>query len=114
VSADTQPTLFDAAAARDTAIARVDEHADHDWKTQALAAVRRTAEQLPEFIVDEVWATGRLESTREDRALGPIMRAAAREGWMVRTDRTRPSVRSHLSPKPVWRSLIHQGQERAA
>lgn len=102
-----QVTLFDAArAAAEGAIQRVDEHADPLWKEHALEAVRRTAELLPDFISDDVWEVGGLAGTREDRALGPVFLRAKRNGWIVKTDRVRPSVRSHLSGKPVWRSLL--------
>lgn len=53
-----------------------------------------------------MWTVGGLTGTREDRALGPVFQRAARKGWIVKTDRVRPSVRSHLSGKPVWRSLL--------
>lgn len=99
-------SLPDALAARDAALHQVEANADAEWKEQALAAVRRTCEQLPDFISDDVWTTGGLDSTREDRALGPIIRKAARMGWCVKTDRVRPSVRSRGSGKPVWTSLI--------
>lgn len=102
-----QPSLFDVARnERDVAIERVDAAADEQWREDALAAVWRTACMRDEFISDDVWAVGILERTREDRALGPVMRRAARMGWCVKTDRVRPSVRSHLSGKPVWRSLL--------
>lgn len=92
------------------AIKRVDENADDEWKQTALEAVRRTCEQLPEFISDDIWDQG-LDSTREDRALGPILMKAKKEGWCVKTDRLRPSVRSHLSGKPVWKSLLFQEEQ---
>lgn len=98
--------LTDAFAARDRALRKVDEHADEAWKQQALEAVRRTAKQLPDFISDRVWDVGGLESTREDRALGPVFLRAARLGWIEKTDRVRPSVRSHGSGKTVWRSRL--------
>lgn len=100
------PSEQEAADARDEALKAVDRHADTRWKLDALAAVELTCRTLPEFMVDDVWETGRLESTREDRAMGAVMRAAARNGWCVKTNLMRPSKRSHLSGKPVWRSLI--------
>lgn len=105
-----QPTVAGASAARDSALAHVEEAADELWKERAYTAVLSTARRLPEFISDDVWDTGGLDSTREDRALGPILQRAAREGVAVKTDRVRPSVRSHMSGKPVWRSLIYEGQ----
>lgn len=103
----TARSMSDAIAARDQALQQVDENADQAWKEHALACVRRTCEQLPDFISDDIWTTGGLDSTREDRALGPIMLQAARKGWAVKTDRVLPSVRSHGSGKPVWRSLLY-------
>jgi hypothetical protein len=90
------------------ALDRVDEAADPDWKEEALAAVERTCRARQEFISDDIWEIGGLESTREDRALGPVLMRAAREHWCIKTDRMRPSKRSHLSGKPVWRSLIFE------
>lgn len=95
---------------RDQALASV--AGDAVWQKQALDAIRKTCEARPDFISDDVWEVGDLDSTVEDRALGPVMRRAARNGWCERTDRTRPSVRSHLSGKPVWKSLIHVADGR--
>lgn len=107
-------TLFDALRARDEAMARVDEAADSVWKDQALEAIRVTCEQLHEFHVDDVWKIGELERTREDRALGPQMRRAAALGWCRKTDRVRPSIRSHGSGKPVWVSLLYDASKETA
>lgn len=93
-------------AARDEAIEAVDRAADPEWKAEALAAVREMALRRDEFTSDDVWDAG-LAKTREDRALGPIFLAAARAGWISRTDRVRPSHRSsHGSGKVIWRSLL--------
>ena len=94
---------------RDRALRLVEEHADPDWKDEALEAVRRTAQRMPHFHVDSVWEAG-LSGTVENRALGAVLQRAARLGWIERTNEVRPSVRSHLSPKPLWRSLIYQGE----
>ncbi len=102
-----------ALAARDAALRRVDEHADPEWKDRALAAVRRTCEQMQDWISDDIWEVGGLGSTHEDRALGPIVRKASRLGWCRRVDgASRPSVRSHGSSKPVWESLLYAGAKR--
>lgn len=101
-------------ATAEQAIQQVEENADPDWKTLALEAVRVTCEQRAEFHVDDVWDVGQLPHTREDRALGPVMRQAARLGYCAKTDRVRPSVRSHLSGKPVWRSLLYRSAESEA
>lgn len=103
----SEPDLFSlAAAARDKALVQVEAYALPEWKERALEAVRLTAITRAEFISDDVWEVGNLDRAREDRALGPVFLQAARLGWIKKTDRVKPSVRSHLSGKPVWISLI--------
>lgn len=102
-------SLFESASqAKQEALDRVDEAADPAWKEIALEAVYRTCLVRDLFISDDVWVVGDLPRTREDRALGPVFLRAARLRYCVKTDRVRPSVRSHLSGKPVWRSLLYR------
>lgn len=101
-----EPTLFDAAQlARDTALEQVDDHADDQWKAEAWNFLVDYLENHQTMFVDDLWDAG-LPPTREDRAVGPLFLKAARMGLMVKTPEYRPSVRSHLTGKPVWRSLI--------
>lgn len=117
----SQP-LFDANAydphaagvARDKSIRVVDEHAAPDWKIEARRVVRHLAETKPEFTTDPVWFM--LErfteaETHEPRALGAVMRAAARDRLIVATDRTVESVRvaNHRRPVRIWKSLVYTG-----
>lgn len=105
-----QPTLWGALEERDKALAAVEDHADVEWLGEALTALYRTAERLPDLISDDVWASG-LDSTHEDRALGPVFRKAAKLGWITRDPegRTRPSRRSHGSGKTIWLSHLYFG-----
>ena len=100
-----------AATERDQALEQVEQNADDGWLDLALAAVKRTCEERAEWISDDIWEVADLPSTREDRALGPVIRKAARLGWCVKTDRVRPSIRSRMSGKPCWVSLIYQGDQ---
>jgi len=93
------------------ALEQVADNADEDWKLEALRAIETTCLNLPEFISDDIWKTGGLQSTREDRALGPLLLQAKRLKWCEKTGVLRPSKRSHLSGKPVWRSLIFKEDE---
>jgi len=104
-----QPTLDDALKARDRALHLVEAHVDEEWLNEALEAVYRTAERLPYLISDDVWHSN-LSGTTELRALGPVMRRAARLGWISKTDRLAPSARSHGSGKPIWRSHLFMGE----
>lgn len=103
-----QLSIPDAEAQRNDAVRQADAHAEEEWKTEALEAIRRTCLRLPTFISDDIWNIGELASTREDRALGPQLTRAKKLGYCVKTGEHRPSVRSHLSAKPVWRSLIYR------
>jgi hypothetical protein len=97
----------EAQAERDAALARVEDAADPEWLLEARRAIFATACACPTFISDDVWTVGGLVSTREDRALGPVFLAMSREGLIEKTGEQRPSVRSHLSGKPVWRSNVY-------
>lgn len=94
-------------AARDAAIDRVKAAAPLPWVRTALAVVRQVASRGEAFTADEVWV--RLEDMDvgpppEPRAMGAVFRQAVREGYVVATDRVRPTgrVRAHRRPVRVW------------
>lgn len=95
-----------ARAARDEAIQRVEDGASVDWLSRALEAVRRVAGQRETLTTDDV--AGLVPEPPEPKAWGPVMLAAARAGYIERTDRTRESdrVSNHRRPMRVWHSLI--------
>lgn len=106
---------FDAYAAelaKREAVTRVEQHADPDWKEYALATVKRVAMRYKEFTTDKVLdeMTDAPVTTHELRALGPVMSAAARRGYIVATDKfvTSTSVTRHRAPKRVWQSRIYE------
>lgn len=88
-------------------VRRAEEHADSEWKEDALRAIEFVASRRADFISDDVWELTDLAQPREARAMGPVFMRARKLGIIEKTDRTRPSIRSHLSGKPVWRSLIY-------
>jgi hypothetical protein len=104
-------TLPEAQAEAAIAMERVEQAAERDWLEVAFEAVERTCREMPSFISDDVWKRD-LPSTREDRALGPVLVRAAKAGLCRKTDRVRPSARSHGSGKPVWESLVWNGGSR--
>ena len=82
-----------------------------DWRAKAMPVLRQIAKEVEEFTTDRVqWELDRrgIEPPREPRAYGALMRKAAREGLMEKTDRVVPSVypRNHRRPKAVWRSKV--------
>ncbi len=104
---DRMTAFWRAGMDRDVALDRVEAAASARWKEEALEAIFVTCCGRQTFISDDIWEAGSLPSTREDRALGPVMLRAARLGWCQKTQTARPSVRSHLSGKPIWESLLH-------
>jgi hypothetical protein len=110
---DNQPSLLDALAAiqaTNEAIERVEQNTDPNWAHDAQRAISYLARSRPEFTTDDVWEflhRHGVNAPHEPRALGALMRNAARAGLIKPTDRVRPSDRPecHRNPKRVWRSL---------
>lgn len=91
-------------------------HANTNWKAAAIAVVRHLATTKSEFTADEVWAE--LDSmgftTGEHRAMGAVMRQAAVDELIVKTDRVVPTTRPSANRRPVaiWRSLLASANKR--
>ena len=98
--------------ARDEAINRVERNADADWLDYAYKAVKYLAENRDEFTTDDVWLVladwG--YSVREPRALGAVMRRAAKNDLIQATTRYKKSNRKecHRNPKMVWITQLVQ------
>ena len=95
-----------AASAKATGIAQSEETSGADWAEYADAFIEEYLTDHPYLFVDDLWDAG-LEAPASPRGLGARMQAAARRGSMFKTEEYRPSVRSNLSPKPVWKSLVY-------
>jgi hypothetical protein len=91
-------------------MARAWDNANTSWKAAANAVVRHLAETKREFTADSVWAE--LDAlgftTREHRAMGAVMRAAAMDNLILKTDRVAPTTRPSANRRPVaiWKSLM--------
>lgn len=118
---DEQMTIDDgiaaAIAARDEAIDRVEKNSHPEWAEAAYLACCLVAECEIEFTTDSVWdMLAQLfpqYATHEPRAMGAVMRRAAREGKIIPTDEYWKSTRAecHRRPLTVWESLIYELQE---
>ncbi len=98
---------FDFAAERKQAgIAVSAGHSGEAWADYADGFIDHYLRHHSRMFVDDLWDAG-LEAPVSPRALGARMQAAQRRGSMRKTTEYRPSVRSNLSPKPVWQSLIY-------
>jgi hypothetical protein len=111
----SQLSLFDrqaAIAGRDHGMHSVHQNAGA-WSIRAAHALRRCAQDHPDFIVDDVWRyMDPADVPHDGRAMGPILMTAARQGLILNTRRIRLSDRStsHRNPRPIWQSLIYRTQ----
>ena len=79
------------------------------WSAAAKWALVNVALEKAEFTTDDVWRAGLVPCPNgTNRALGPVLMAAAKAGIIERTDRTRNTeiVTSHARPKRVWLSKL--------
>lgn len=89
------------------AIEQVEEHADSEWMTAAKHVLWKIIQHGEDFTTDLMWE--RLNAmdvhTHEPRAMGAVMRAAARAGLIATTGEYVKSSRPdcHSRPIPVWR-----------
>ena len=104
---------FDAAReSKRSAIKRVNQHANPEWKRQMLEVVRQVCLSNEEFTADlpmEIYAQDETRpKTHTDRAMGAVMVQARKLGYRAPTNEYRESARRscHNRPLRVWRSLI--------
>lgn len=89
---------------RDRALKRVAANAPPEWVESARRALSRIVAAGPwQFTTDQVWAQCETKPP-EPRALGAVMRDAAKAGLIRKTDRVVPSNRPecHRRPVAVW------------
>lgn len=101
---------------RDEAMDAVEAGANPDWLLAAHQCVRNAAMQHPRITTDHVFAL--LDpmpvTTRDTRAIGPVMKRAGKDGVLLSTEEFWPCRRGkrHASPLRVWLSLIYGGRRK--
>ena len=101
---------------KEDGMARAARNANPLWRAEADRAVLRAARTLPQLTTDDVISLMNPNvSTHENRALGPVMRDAAKANWIEKS--TKPNVNcatrknNHSRPLQVWRSLLYKGKK---
>lgn len=101
-------------AARDEAMdaaAEGAERRDPGWQDRMVELVYSIARQKSTLTGPEVWADTPTcdKDIAERRALGPVMVAARKAGYIEPTGHFRPSVlmSSHMRPTRIWRSCVY-------
>jgi hypothetical protein len=102
------------AAARDAGIKQSAETAGDEWGEYAVEFIRTYLESHRTLHVDSLWDAGMTEP-KSARGLGAAMQKTRTaglmepivtpEGWIA----AKPSKRSNMQLKAVWRSLIYRG-----
>jgi hypothetical protein len=106
------PSLFDAQAAADEAIARIEDSHRGALLAELDAAIENLAHQVPQFTADDCREhIGQLAAAVDLRVLGGVLRRAANRG-LIRADGYAPSRYRHGSPLVVWRSCVHDQSAR--
>ncbi len=95
---------------RDIGMARSDAAQTEAWRVAADEFIYWYLTTHRTLFVDDLWDAGMPEPPGDRRGLGMRMRQAAERGWMEKSGESRPSVASRLGPKPVWTSLIYEGE----
>jgi hypothetical protein len=97
---------------------RVEAHANPVWSALADDVVHYLARRQKTLTTDDVWARIAQVSpvvTRDNRAMGPVMRRAARAGWVVKTDSTEKTDRPKANRRDIriWKSRIYRAEPQA-
>ena len=83
------------------------------WAAKAELVLKRIAYKSMWLTTDDLWAEMRKQypglEPKHPTAAGTLMVKASRDGIIVKTQRTRPSMNRvcHGRDKRVWQSLIH-------
>lgn len=90
------------------AIRQVEQHADPQWLAAALSIIKRLCVHKLYLTSDTVWAglaDAGIPAPREPRALGAVMRTAAKDGLIEPTGRYVASerVECHGRPIAIWK-----------
>lgn len=90
-------------------IKRSKDHANPGWFNQALSVVEQMSHNKREITVNDVWnEMDRFPvETHDNSAMGPVMREAAKRGWVIKDSVPRKSDRPsrHGGFISVWKSL---------
>ena len=93
-------------------ITLAEKSAGDGWKEYAISFLLGYLEKNQVLFVDDLWDAG-LREPKSPRALGAVIQEAARKGWIeeIKTPdgvAARPSRRSNMQLKRVWKSLAYK------
>lgn len=96
-------------------MAQVEGNTSPEWREQALAALKRVCETRARLTTDDVWAELDLCQipVHNNSALGPIMLAGSKRGWMKFSGTMQASSRPtrHGNQLRIWMSCLYRAAE---
>lgn len=101
------PTMPEAIAQGEAAMEATWKAADEAWLSAAGALITRMRPGRT-FIAEDIvlWLADHGHTTRNAKAIGPVMKRAASDGLIEKTGGARPARTSHGSLKPEWRRCL--------
>lgn len=114
----TQTDIFKQEKATERAITIAGNFADQQWYSEAIAALDVLCKRGEDFTTDELWRLleGVEVKTLEPRAMGDVIRRAARSHKIFSTGGYRKSIRKecHRRPLAIWRPVGYKRVIREA
>lgn len=89
------------------AIDAAGKFATPDWYEAAFKAILDLCKLGQPFSTDQLWERLQGLETPEPRAMGSVIRQAAKEGWIVSTGEYRKSTqaKNHRRPVLIWKPV---------
>lgn len=102
--------IIAATEAKDEAITRVGHNADPQWVTACYNTIVQIAFNKQRFTTDDVWDAldrAKVATPHEPKAIGAVLRQAAKDGLIYATDDHKPSARvaCHARPLRIWEQV---------
>ena len=98
-------------ARKENGMLRVDQNANEEFRRVSMKSIYSYAINNPTLTANDIWDCLDLLgiSTHDNRALGPMFKKAAKEGWIEKTNMTTQSNRSsrHCGDVRGWKSLLY-------
>lgn len=86
------------------------DNAHNEWRSMALECLRVICTTRETFTVNDVRDLVKLSplKTHDNRAMGGVMVTGRKNGWLLPTGQSIPSIVGHKVHIQVWKSLIYK------
>jgi hypothetical protein len=90
------------------AIQQSEDNAEADWWDAGLRVVKSYAEQGSEFTANDILESLHFKNVKchNKRAVGSLLLACKKKGWIKKTDKKVLSVHTHATEISLWQSCL--------